>query len=137
LRELGIQFTKFAGVGAIGTVAHYVVLVGLVNLAGTNPVFASGVGAMVGASVNYVLNYRHTFDSKARHRDAAPKFVIVALVGILINMLVMLVLVAILGVYYLVAQILATGVVLGWNFLGNRFWTFRGDPAGGRPRDRS
>jgi len=72
-RELGIQFTKFAGVGVIGTIGHYAVLVALVNLLGTNPVFSSGIGATVGAVINYMLNYRHTFDSKARHREAAPK----------------------------------------------------------------
>jgi putative flippase GtrA len=129
LRELGVQFTKFAGVGAIGTLAHYAVLVAMVHLAGANPVFSSGLGAIVGAIINYLLNYTHTFRSHARHRDAAPKFIIVALVGILINLFMMYVLVAILDVYYLAAQIVATGAVLGWNFVGNRYWTFRGDLA--------
>lgn len=129
MRELVVQFIKFAGVGAIGTLAHYAVLVAMVHLAGTNPVFSSGLGAIVGAIINYVLNYAHTFRSHERHRDAAPKFIIVALVGILINLFMMYVLVAILDVYYLAAQVVATGAVLGWNFVGNRYWTFRGDRA--------
>ena len=129
LRQLGVQFTRFAGVGAIGTLCHYAVLVALVNVIGTNPVFASGVGAIVGAIINYTLNYRHTFYSHERHRDAAPKFIIVSLVGILLNLFMMYFLVAVFHVYYLAAQIVATGVVLGWNFLGNRYWTFRSDLA--------
>jgi putative flippase GtrA len=115
-------------VGAIGTLGHYAVLVALVHM-GANPVFSSGLGAIVGAIVNYTLNYRHTFESNQRHRIAAPKFIIVSLVGILINLVVMYLLVTVLDVYYLAAQIVATGVVLGWNFLGNRYWTFRGDLA--------
>ena len=133
MRELGIQFTKFAGVGAIGTVAHYFVLVVLVSLAGTNAVLASGLGFAVGAIVNYTLNYKCTFNSSERHQVAAPKFLSVCLVGISLNLLIMYALTSALGVYYLLAQVIATGVVLIWNFLGNRFWTFRSDLALPRP----
>jgi putative flippase GtrA len=36
----------------------------------------------------------------------------------------MLIFVEILNIYYLLAQVLSTGLVLVWNFAGNRFWTF-------------
>lgn len=127
--DLSMQFTKFAGVGAIGTIGHYAVLVALVHLAGLDPVLSSGAGALVGAVINYVLNYKCTFHSDQRHVQAAPKFVAVAAVGLVVNVLMMALLVDVLGFYYLVAQVIATGVVLVWNFLGNRYWTFRRDLA--------
>jgi putative flippase GtrA len=30
-----------------------------------------------------------------------------------------------LGIHYFVSQMLATGIVLVWGFLGNRLWTFK------------
>ncbi len=49
----------------------------------------------------------------------------VALVGLGINTAIMYGLTHYTGLHYLLCQVLATGVVLGWNFLANRFWTFR------------
>jgi putative flippase GtrA len=66
--------------------------------------------------------------SAAHHRDAAPKLIIVSFVGILTNLFMMYVLVAIFDVYGLAARIVA-GAGLGWNLVGNRYWTSRGDLA--------
>lgn len=115
---------QFAGVGAIGTMAHYVLLVMLVEVLGANAVAASTAGATLGAVVNYLLNRRYTFRSKKRHREALTKFFIIAASGLALNASFMLVFVKILSLYYLLAQVLSTGLVLVWNFVGNRFWTF-------------
>lgn len=119
-----LQFIQFAGVGVIGTVAHYVLLVMLVEVLGTNAVAASTAGATLGALVNYLLNRRYTFRSKKRHREALARFLIIAASGLALNASFMLILVEILSLYYLLAQVLSTGLVLVWNFVGNRFWTF-------------
>jgi putative flippase GtrA len=120
-----MQFFRFASVGAIGTLAHYVLLVMLVEMLRTNEVAASTAGATLGALVNYLLNRRYTFRSKKRHGEALTKFLIIAALGLTLNSLLMLIFVEILNIYYLLAQVLSTGLVLIWNFLGNRFWTFR------------
>ncbi len=117
------QFTAFAIVGAIGTVGHYSTLVTLVELFRANPVFATTVGFTVGAVINYFLNYRLTFRSDKPHREAMTKFLIVALLGAGLNSLLMHAGLQA-GMYYLVAQLIATGVVLGFNFLLSRLWTF-------------
>lgn len=119
-----LQFIRFAGVGAIGTLAHYVVLVILVEMLSANVVTASTAGATLGALVNYLLNRRYTFRSEKRHGEALTKFLIIAALGLALNASFMLILVEILNIYYLLAQVLSTGLVLVWNFLGNRFWTF-------------
>lgn len=119
-----LQFMQFAGVGVIGTLAHYVLLVMLVEVLGTNVVAASTTGATLGALVNYLFNRRYTFRSKKRHREALTKFLIIAASGLVLNASFMLIFVDILSLYYLLAQVLSTGLVLVWNFVGNRFWTF-------------
>lgn len=133
--DIGAQFIKFAGVGAIGTLAHYLTLVTLVGLGRVDPVLASVMGSIVGAIINYTLNYRWTFNSAERHAIAVPKFFSVMSVGLLLNACFMYVLVSMFHVYYLAAQIVVTGIILGWNFLGNRLWTFRNDVPVRLPQD--
>jgi len=119
------QFTTFTGVGAIGTAAHYVVLITLVAQASADPVVASGIGAAVGMVVNYLLNYNLTFRSKKKHVEAFSKFIAVAGAGMGLNLLAMAACVDLLRLHYLVSQVLATSLVLLWNFGANRLWTFK------------
>jgi putative flippase GtrA len=119
------QFFYFAGVGAIGTVCHYSVLIILVNIMKVNPVIGSICGFITGAFVNYVLNYRWTFRSKKRHIDAMSKFFSIAFVGLLVNSGIMFIGTEIVHFQYLIVQIFATGIVLISNFIGNKLWTFR------------
>ena len=120
------QFVTFTCVGAVGTIAHYVTLVLLVRIASFDPILASGIGFVIGAVINYFLNYRYTFHSSVPHRKGLTMFFTVAAVGIGFNTLAIGVLIRWFSVHYLLAQLCATGVVLLWNFVGNRFWTFRG-----------
>jgi putative flippase GtrA len=119
-----VLFVRFAGVGVIGTLAHYVTLVLLVEIFGAGPVTASSSGYLVGALINYLLNYFYTFRSNRRHIEALPRFYLVAAVGFVFNGTIMFLLVRLLNVNYLVAQIVATTIVLVWNFIANKIWTF-------------
>ena len=97
----------------------------LVQMAGVTPVLASAGGFVLGALVNYFLNYRYTFRSNNRHHEAIIKFFTIALVGLVLNTLIISLAIDILSLHYLLAQVIATGLVLIWNFTGNRCWTFR------------
>lgn len=119
------QFFSFAAVGLFGTAAHYSALIALVQLAHADPVLSSAIGFVVGALVNYGLNYRLTFRSNKLHRDSMPKFFLVALFGLGFNTAIMHLVTDLWKLHYLVGQVMATGGVLLWNFSVNRCWTFR------------
>jgi putative flippase GtrA len=121
------QFLAFAMVGVCGTVAHYVTLIAGVSFR-LDPVTASAIGWTLGAAVNYSLNYRFTFRSSLSHRQAAPRFALVAAIGLLLNTLLMAVQVGPLGVHYLLAQVFTTGTILCCNFALSRSWAFREGP---------
>jgi putative flippase GtrA len=125
LREIITQLAKFTAVGAIGTLVHYVILILLVEKSGADAVLASSAGAVAGAFVNYFLNYYFTFQSKRRHTQAIVQFYAVAGTGFILNATLMWLIAELLGVYYLLAQLVTTGIVLLWNFWLNRIWTFR------------
>ncbi len=120
------QFLYFTGFGAVGTFVQYVVLIGFAQITDVSPVITSATGFVLGAFVNYILNYRYTFRSTKDHREAMIKFMAVALVGLVLNTLIMAVTTEFFTMHYLLAQVIATGLVLIWNFAGNLLWTFRG-----------
>ncbi|TRZ93067.1 MAG: GtrA family protein [Rhodocyclaceae bacterium] len=123
--ELLRQFTRFTGVGFISAAGHYGLLITLVQGMGVEPVRASVAGALLGAWINYVMNYRYTFRSRQRHRESVAKFAVVAAVGLLLNTFFMWLGVDVLNAYYLLSQVVTTVLVLFWSFGANRYWTFR------------
>jgi putative flippase GtrA len=125
LLDLARQFTRFTGTGFISAIGHYGLLISLVQGFGVEPVRASLAGALLGAWINYAVNYRYTFRSHTRHRESVPKFAVVAGIGLLLNTGFMWLGVHVLAAHYLLSQMLATVLVLLWSFGANRYWTFR------------
>lgn len=122
------KFITFTGVGAIGTLAHYLTMIVLVHFFSTQPVIGSSAGALVGAGINYILNYTFTFQSNSDHRETLWKFMLIAAAGFTLNGLFMGVFTEMFDIYYILAQLFTTALVLVWNFLANHLWTFREQP---------
>ena len=127
-RAVARQFAAFSGVGLVAALVHYGLLVGLVEGAGLGPVPATLAGYVAGGVVSYRLNRRHTYASDRPHAEAGWRFATVALVGFLITGVVMQAFTAGLGLPYLPAQVVTTGLVMMWSFLANRIWTFARRP---------
>jgi putative flippase GtrA len=73
-----IQFTHFSAAGAVGTLLHYAMLIRLVSGNGASPVTGTALGATAGAITNYWLNRHYTFLSNRAHREAFPRFILMA-----------------------------------------------------------
>lgn len=131
--SLPLQFVIFAVVGAASTACHFAALWTLHQPLGVNLIVATTVGYVVGAVVNYLLNRRFTFStSRTGHEAAVPRFATVALAGMALNAGIMALLARLAPeVNFLLRQCVATGIVLVFNFVLNRQWTFRhGDASG-------
>jgi putative flippase GtrA len=135
LAALAGQFVRFAMLGAVGTAAHYAVLVAFVRLLSGDPLAGSVAGCVTGMLINYFLARRYAFRSNVPHRRALWRFVLIATAGLFLNTALMWLLVRAAGLHYLLAQVAATGTVVVWNFVPNRFWTFAAAerPAHGSP----
>lgn len=118
------DFLRFAAVGAVATVAHYAVLIALVQFGGVDPVFATVCGFSVGAVVSYSLNRLYTFEVRPAYMRGFVKFAIVIGIGAVLNAAIVAFFIRT-GLHYLIAQVIATGVVLIWNFAGARLIVFR------------
>lgn len=124
LSHLGRQLSTFFGVGVAAAIAHFGLLIGLVELGGASPVPATLAGYVAGGIVSYTLNRRHTYRSDRPHREATWRFAVVASVGFLLTWLVMHLFTITLGAPYLPAQVVTTGIVMLWSFLAHKIWTF-------------
>lgn len=120
------RIVRYGLVGAVGTVAQYAVLVGSVSTHIATPVVASTAGAVVGAIINYILNAKFTFN-RTGHAQALPRFALIAIAGALVNGVLMKILIHAAGLNYMIAQVLATLIVLGLTYSMNSVWTFRSD----------
>lgn len=121
---LARQFATFSGVGVVAAVAHFGVLIALVEMTGTDAVRAALAGYVAGGLVSYVLNRRLTYRSDRPHREATWRFGVVAVVGFLLTWALMAAFIRGLSLPYLPAQLITTGIVLFWSFLANKLWTF-------------
>lgn len=81
---------------------------------------------IVSASANFTLNRRWTFRSQEKNITAqAIKFFLVATVGLGLNNLFFFLITAILKWPDLAGLMIATALVLLWNFTANKLWVFR------------
>ena len=124
MKETFNQFLRFAAVGAVATVGHYAVLIGLKELAGLGPLIATTCGFFVGSVMSYSMNRVFTFAARPAFGSGLVKFLIVTGVGALLNVAIVAFFIG-QGLYYLIAQVIATCIVLLWNFAGARLLVFR------------
>jgi putative flippase GtrA len=118
------QLMAYVLAGGLTAVAHYGVLVGLVELARVDPVPATLAGFVVGAVVSYTLNRWMTFDATRSHAQATWRFALIAAGGFGLTWVLMHLFVTRLGLPYLPMQFVTTGFVMVFSFLGHKFFSF-------------
>ena len=118
------RFATFVLIGAGCTLLQYLLLALGVEIFHVHPALSSSIGFMASAAVNYVLNYHVTFRSDSSHLSASGKFAFVAVVGLLVNYALVALLVDAGRWQYMYAQVVATAVVLLWNYNANARWSF-------------
>lgn len=123
------RFLGFASTGAVATLIHYTLLVALTELATLAAFLASAIGYAISSTLNYLMRYHWVFRSNKKHRSSAPRYVLVALIGLSLNTLLMYLGTHYLSWHYLLIQIAVTTAVLIWNFAANSLWTFRATPS--------
>lgn len=127
------QFLKFGVVGAIAFVIDFGTMVALRELLGLNPIIAAAVSFSVSVIFNYIASMRYVFtrrDDLSRRKELIV-FVTLSVIGLAINELIMWLgqeAFAAAGIdyangpYYMGVKILATAVVMLWNFFSRKKW---------------
>lgn len=118
------QIISYGWIGIVTALAHYGVLVGLVELGGFAPVPATLAGFVVGAAVSYSLNRHFTFKTERSHTEAGWRFMAIAGLGFVATWGLMTIFVNRLGWPYLPMQLVTTLLVMAISFTGHKFWSF-------------
>jgi putative flippase GtrA len=79
---------RFAISGGLATLTHIAVFVLLVEGLSMRPLYASVPAFLTAVGVSYGMNFRWTFDAQGPHHVMLPRFLLVALVGLGLNMLI-------------------------------------------------
>jgi putative flippase GtrA len=146
------RFTKFLFVGSwgfvvdFGTLTFLVEVVDLPRLVAENSAFSTTAGLVLSNSIsftlavisNFTLNRYWTYpESRSkRKRVQLPQFALVSIIGLVINNAIFALTTPLFDDLlasisdpqwldgYIPAKMLATIVVLFWNFFVNRYWTY-------------
>ncbi len=129
-KEFLLKFFKFGIVGFSGLIVDFGITYIFKEELGTNKYIANGLGFIVAASSNFILNKIWTFQDKSEQvRRQYILFVSIAIVGLAINQLVLYILHDRYFMEFYLAKFFAIGVVTAWNFGLNHFYTFASERA--------
>lgn len=109
----------FGIVGIIATAIDFASLFVLKSLLGVNVYIAATVAFLLALVFNYAASMKYVFVAKeglSVQRQVAI-FLITAVIGLLINQAVMYAGIEWLGMYYMLAKFLATGITMVFNFV--------------------
>ncbi|MGV9185673.1 GtrA family protein [Arcanobacterium canis] len=122
MNRLLTQMSKFGIVGVLATALDFLILWGLVSLAGMNYLVGATIAYTISLVFNYVASMRYVF----QRRDDLKRsyeftiFVVLALIGLLLNNLTMWVLTGLFTVNYMISKVFATALVMVWNFASRK-----------------
>jgi putative flippase GtrA len=118
------RFARFVLVGGTATAFHYTVAAALTLSGLSTVVTGSTIGFVLSAVLNYALNARFTFGTTAANAGQGLRFFVTVATGCLLNAAILKGAIA-LGLHAVPAQLLATALVLAWNFALSSVWVFR------------
>ena len=129
------QFIKFGIVGASSTVVNFAILNLMMIVFHQGRYVAETIAFLVSVVNGYAWNNRWTFkeaQAKAVHTQFG-QFLLVSAVGLVLNLLIIRLISVPLEHDFScsvikatnISQLIATGVVVFWNYFANRHWTFK------------
>jgi dolichyl-phosphate beta-glucosyltransferase len=116
---------KYCVVGVAGTLIDLGVLYVFVEYFTVPLIPAAILAFILAATNNFIFNKIWTFKNKSKnYRKLYIKFLTVSVIGLGLTVVAMYTMVNILDVWYMFAKVLTSLIVLTWNFLANKYWTF-------------
>ncbi|MGL5786894.1 MAG: GtrA family protein [Bacteroidales bacterium] len=129
-----VQFIKFAFVGASGTVVDFGMTWLMKEKMRLNKYLANSIGFLIAATSNFIINRYWTFHSENPDISGEYfRFMLISLIGLSINNAVIYsfsqqwadrYFTRFTSLRFYISKIIATGIVVLWNFFMNYFFTF-------------
>ena len=123
-RKLLIQIFKFTIVGGIATVIDFVFLYIFREFCHFPVLVSNTLSFCISVIYNYIASVKWVFDVN-KDKNAKKQFIIFTIfsvLGLLLNNLIMWITVEFLSIYYLLAKIIATAIVMVFNFVTRKIF---------------
>ena len=124
MKRLIAQIMKFGVVGVIAFAIDYGLLIFLTEVFGIDYLVSATVSFTVSVVFNYLASMRYVFahrEAMSRRREFAI-FVVLSVIGLLINNACLWLGVDMLGVDYRISKIVVTAIVMVWNFVTRKIF---------------
>ncbi len=122
-KKLIDQILKFGVVGGLAFLIDYGLLYVLTEFVGIHYLISSVISFTVSLIFNYILSIKWVFDvTKKQTAKEITIFVILSVIGLGINQVVMYVGSDLLHIYYMLTKIIATAIVMVWNFVTRKIF---------------
>ncbi len=120
-----LKFLKFCAVGVSGTAIDFGLTWLCKEIFKIPKFIANAIGFVVAATNNYILNRIWTWGSTNEQIGIEyTKFFVVSLIGLGLNTLILYIFNEKFKMNFYVSKVIATGVVMLWNFFANNYFTF-------------
>jgi len=126
-KEIVSEFIRFAFVGLAGTFINIIILYSLTENFKIYYIISAILAFIIAVTFNFIFNKIWTFNEKIYNKVAKKyaSFFLVSSSALLVNIFFLYIFTEFLGIYYIISQIIAIGISLMINFIGNKIWTFR------------
>ncbi|MCB7305195.1 GtrA family protein [Bariatricus massiliensis] len=120
--NLGKQILKFTVVGGSAFVIDYLLLFLCTEFIGMPYYISNIISFSVSVIFNYILSVKWVFDVEDKRNKSAEfvVFIILSVIGLGINQVVMWAAVEYIKIYYMLAKIGATAIVMVYNFISRK-----------------
>ena len=112
---------RFLVVGGGCFLLEYFLLYTLTEYGGLDPLVSAPIAFTVSLVVNYILCVYVVFHAQKETGLQMALFVLTSLMGLGINQLVMWVFIDIMGIWYMFAKVIASAIVMIWNYFTKRY----------------
>ena len=124
MKKLWSQVIRFGIVGAVATIIDYGLMVALTELVGLLYLLSCAISFLISVIVNYILSIRFVFTPNKNISKTVELvvFILLSAIGLGINQAIMWFTVEQIKISYLIAKIVATGIVMIYNFISRKLF---------------
>ena len=118
------QIKRFISVGVVATLVHVSVAMLVESIFNFTPQVANFVGFCSATGLSYLGHTIFTFDGDGRHAVNLPRFIVVAIAGLIASSVITYIVITVLNGPFSLAMMMVVVVVPSLTFLGLKFWAF-------------
>lgn len=123
-----LQFFRYVFVGGIATVVDWGVLFSLTEYIQVHYLVSTGIAFVFGLITNFLLSKQLVFKANEAKVNAVVEFVSYAVIGVVglgITELIMILLTSCWHVHYMISKVIATIIVLFWNYTARKITLYK------------